>query len=825
MKNQWIGFAKKHGVLFLLFIVLSYAYFPYVLQGQKIVQSDIVQSLSMQGEIKRFLAQDEYILWINNMFSGMPAAQIWQYPHSNFIGNTVDFLPTIFGDPAYFLIAALLGIYVFCLILGIHRWLAALAAIGFAFSSFFLISIEAGHTSKAFGMTLVGPFLASIILLLRGNLYSGFLLTAFFLLLQIRTNHMQITYYAGLIASLIVGFEGIRHIRIKAVSVFFKKIGLLVMAGILALACNASLLWSTYDYAQNTIRGKGSELSEKAAQTQRGGLDKDYAFAWSQGILESFTFLIPNFSGGGSGESLSTNSETYKTLVKRGVSAAQAKNIIQRVPTYWGNQPFTSGPIYFGAAMLFLFLFGFLISKNSVKWVLLACVLLALFLSWGKNFSLLSYFFFDYVPMYNKFRTPAMLVSIPMMLLPIIAALGIHELQNDNRDTSFLLKKLKISGGIGLGICLFFWLGSSLLAYSPNPNLNSTDTQYYENYKQAADESFAQSMLSALKKDREEMLRSDALRSILFIALALALLYFFIQKKITFLWLSVGLGLVVLVDLWGVDKRYLNKENFIDASNYERIFKPRQVDLQILQDPDIHFRTHDLTADPFNSAAASRHLKTIGGYHAAKLQRYQDLIERHIKNGNMNVLNMLNTKYFIVKNKEGQATVQNNIGALGNAWAVSKVQWVANADEEINALADLNPDSVVVIDQRYQTELGAQSELNNTDAAITLRSYHPDKMVYQFESASSQFVVFSEIFYNGNKDWISYIDGQKTNHQRVNYVLRGMSVPAGKHEIVFEYRPFSYYAGEKISLAGNLLLLGLAGIYFFKRRKKNNLAS
>lgn len=821
MNKQVVPFLKEHFPAVLIFILLPLFYFLPTLEGKKIVQSDIIQAKSMQGEILRYEEKGDHILWVNNMFSGMPSFQIRPNTTGSYVSEIIYLFRNVFGDPNYFLIIGMTGIYIFCLTLGINRWLAILAAIGFAFSSFNIISIEAGHSSKVRSMALMAPLFAGILLTFRGKLLAGFLLTAFFAILQVRSNHAQINYYSIIVAGVLSIFELYRHLVSKDVLQYFKAFGLLILAGAFALACNTSLLWSTYDYSKQTIRGTGSELKEKAAETKAGGLDKDYAFAWSQGIVESFTFIVPGFSGGGSGEPLDTESETYKTLTGKGVSANQAENIIQRVPTYWGNQPFTSGPIYFGAALMFLALFGFLASKNNLKWGLLAAILLALFLAWGKNFSTLSFFFFDYVPMYNKFRTPAMMLCVIMMILPIIAALGLNELFNQKFDKNLMMKNLKISGGIMLGLCIALWAGSSMFNYTPDATKNQTDKQYYDNFKNATnDDAFAESMVKALKADRESMMKSDAMRSLFFIALAVGFLYLVITSKLKVEYAIGGLALLVLVDLWAIDKRYLNETNFTDESEYEQYFRPRQVDLQILQDTDIHYRVHDVTADPFNSASASRNLKTVGGYHAAKLQRYQDVIERHLRTGNMDVLNMLNTKYFIVKGQEGQPTVQQNPGALGNAWAVKAIQYVKNADEEISALEKFKPDSLAFVDVRYKNDLSALPSNLTGNAKVSLTSYHPDKMVYSFESNTPQLVVFSEVFYNGNTDWKSYIDGKEAKHVRANYTLRAMLIPAGKHEIVFEFIPASYYTGEKITLAANVLFLLIAAGYFFQQFRK-----
>jgi hypothetical protein len=709
MKQLILNFFKQHFPAILIFIVLAFAYFIPVLSGKKIVQYDIIQSKCMQGEINRYLEKGEYILWVNNMFSGMPKFQLTYHSFNNLIGLLLELYRAIFIEPTHYLILGMIGVYIFCITLQINRWIAVIAAIAFAFSSFNIISLEAGHTSKVSGMALMGPLLAGIIMTYRGKMIPGFLLTAFFAMLQVRTNHVQITYYAVIVAAILVFFELYRHIVQKDILSFAKKTGLLTCAALLALAANTSLLWPTYEYSKQTIRGGASELKSKAEQKKGGGLDRDYAFNWSQGISESLTFIVPGYVGGSSTETFDESSNLYKALTSKGVNDVQAKKAINKIPSYWGNQPFTSGPLYLGASVVFLFLFGFLISKNRLKWAMLSCAVLALLLIWGKNFSTLSYFFFDYVPLYNKFRSPSMMFSIIMLMAPVMAAMGLNELLSASLDRQFLLRNLKIAGGVTLGLCVLILLSSSMLSFSPDEKLNNSEKQFYDAYKKAEKiPGFADEMLKALKADRKAMLQSDALRSALFIAMAALLIYLFIEKKIKFELTAALLAALVLVDLWQVDKRYLNNSKFIAASEYQKNFLPRAVDLQIMKDTDLHYRVHDVSIDPFNTAIVSNNLKTIGGYHAAKLQRYQDIIERHLRAGNMNVLNILNAKYFIVKGSDGKLQAQLNPNARGNAWAVKNIQWAKDADEELNALENFAPENTVVIDERFKPELNSQ---------------------------------------------------------------------------------------------------------------------
>lgn len=830
--NQMVDFFKRHGIPVAVFIAASLIYFLPVLQGKKLRQTDIIQSMYMQGEMRRYLKEGEHILWTNGMFSGMPTFQIMAISKTNFFGRTLDWFAMIFPDPAYLLIMAMLGVYLLCLVLGVNRWLAVLAAMAAAFCTFNILSIEAGHSSKVRSMALMAPLLAGVIMTFRGQLLAGGLLTAFIAILQVKSNHVQITYYTIIITVLLIAFELYRHVAEKRIAEFVKASLMMIAAGAIGLACNTSLLWPTYDYSHWTIRGGTSELSEKKAATASGGLDKGYAFRWSYGIAESITFIVPHFAGGGSGElfkSLDESSATYKVLAKYGYHS-QGKKIARQIPAYWGNQPFTGGPVYFGAVVVFLVLFGALAATGKLKWWLITGILLALFLSWGRNFSILSDLFFHYVPLYNKFRTPSMFLSVIQLLAPVLAVVGLNELLAKKVNRTVMLRNLKISAGVVGGLCALLVVGGSLFSFSTNSypeedRENNTDQEYYNSYlEMTRKEQFASDMVKALREDRKSLMRSDAVRSLILVAIAAALLYLFIQDKLKFpYFIALTIGLV-LFDLCGVDLRYLSKDNFIKKEDYEREFAMRPVDRQILQDSELHFRVHDITRDPFNNARPSYHLKTIGGYHAAKLQRYQEMIERHIGRGNRQVLNMLNMKYVITNGNDKQPVAQLNRGALGNAWMISAIQWAADADAEIDALENFSPDSVVVIDKRFEQKLPNPAATFSRQGEVKLTSYHPDRLTYSFHSNEGQFVVFSEIFYKGNEDWISSVDGKATEHLRVNYLLRGMLVPAGSHEIVFEFRPRSYYTGEKITFAANVAFLLCASGYVFawlRKRSKN----
>lgn len=812
MQKGWMFFIKQHAPAVIIFLILSIGYCNPVLEGKKIIQSDIIQSLAMQGEMNRYKKNyNQHILWTNSMFSGMPTFMLKAYSAFNILGNGMVAFQQLLPNPIYLIFFCLLGMYILCQAIGIDRWLSVLAAVAFAFGTYNILSIEAGHTSKVRSIALMAPVLAGVITTLKGYFVAGWLLTTIFASLQLTSNHLQITYYTLMITILLLFLEGVKHMLQKKVLHFVKILGVLSLAGIIAMGCNLYLLWPAYEYSKETIRGGVSELSYKKTKQKNRGLDREYAFAWSQGIMESLTFLVPNFSGGSSGESLDENSETYKTLIRHGLGTKLAKIFVKQVPTYWGDQPFTAGPIYFGASVVLLLLYSIFTVRHPLYSWLLATMLLALFLSWGKNVPFLSDFFFEYVPMYNKFRTPSMMLSVVQLIIPLFIGIAIHQLCQGQIERERALLSLKIAAGIVLGVCVLLYVGSALFGFSAEKN--GSDREYYEQlHKVSNDETFAHDMIVALKKDRETIMKRDAIRSGIFAALTAAWVFLFVAQKIRYPLFIVGTMLLVAIDLFQIDMRYLNENSYRDDTEYQAHFRMRKADMIILRDPDIHYRVHDITADPFNNASPSYYHKTIGGYHAAKLQRYQDIIEHHLSKGHLQVFNMLNTKYYIVNDETGNAVVRQNPFALGNAWFVKNIRWVEGADEEISALADFSPDSVVIIDQRFRDALNDLPERFTQAGEIKLINYHPDKLVYTSQTSDIQLAVFSEIYYKGNDDWKSYIDGREVPHIRVNYLLRAIIVPPGHHEIVFEFKPKSYYHGQKVTMVANVaLLLALAG--------------
>ncbi|MFY8171176.1 MAG: YfhO family protein, partial [Sphingobacteriaceae bacterium] len=560
------------------------------------------------------------------------------------------------------------------------------------------------------------------------------------------------------------------------------------------------------EYAKESIRGKSElTLDPKAS---KDGLSEEYAFEYSYGVGESFTLLIPNFNGGASAGALSKNSETYKFLQERNVP--NANQIIKQLPLYWGDQAFTAGPIYFGAIVLFLFILGFFIVQRKEKWWILATVVLTLALSWGKNFLFLSDFFFNHFPYYNKFRAVSSILTVTSLLVPLMAAFAVEEIINTKENSKVLLKKVRNA---------FFVVGGLALLFAVMPGLAGSFINETRD-KASFGESYEQ-LINAISADRESLLRMDALRSFAFILIGAGLLYAFISKKIKSNYLLIGLALTITIDMWAVDKRYLNNDNFgKKVKNLDTEVPPNAVDLEIMKDPAMYYRVYNLTVNPFTDGNTSRYHKSIGGYHAAKLKRYQELIENQISKGNMNVLSMLNTKYFITAPQgSNQAIPQINQMACGNAWFINDIKYVANADSEMLALTNFDPKQTVFIDQRFKERVGAMNLKKDSSANIALTYYSPDTLNYTSNTAAESFAVFSEIYYE--KGWNAYVDGQKTDHIRVNYVLRGMKIPAGKHEVSFRFEPANYFLGEKIAGVSSILLLLLVAGNLFMAYKKN----
>lgn len=777
-----------------IFVAIIMVYFNPLLEGKRIKQHDISQWKGMSKEIVDYRAKTgEEPLWTNSMFGGMPAYQISVEYKANLVKYIDNTLKLGLPHPAGLTFLYFIGFFILLLVLGIDPWLSIAGAIAFAFSSYFFIIFEAGHNSKAHAIAYIAPVLAGIILTYRGKYLLGGLLTALFLSLELLANHLQITYYLGMI---IVAFgisEFIFHVKEKQLKSFFIASAVILVAGFIALGTNITNLLATYEYGKETIRGKTELTSEKENRTS--GLDKDYATGWSYGIGESMTLLIPNARGGASAGSGGVNSETYKALMQNNVPEESAMQVLNNLPLYWGQQPSTSGPVYVGAILIFLFMLGLLIVENRYRWWLLGITLLSVMLAWGHNFMPLTDFFFKYIPGYNKFRSVSMTLVIAEFTIPLLAILALRKIFADGVDKKKLIRQLAYAAGFTAGITLIFALfGGSMFNFA-----SSSDAQY-KDY-------FPDWMMAAIRLDRASLLAADAWRSFIFILLAAVVLWAYLTNKLKKYPVFAILAVLILIDLWSVNKRYVNDDDFIRKNLVTVPFQPTAADELIMKDIDPDFRVMNMTVSPFNDASTSYFHKSIGGYHGAKLRRYQELIEHHLAKNNMNVYNMLNTKYFIVAGEDRQPTVQINMQAMGNAWFVNDVKMVKNADEEINALTSFSPAETAIVDKRFEADLKGHIITKDSTSSISLTEYKPNHLTYESNTGSDQLAVFSEIYYD--KGWNAYIDGKPAPYFRANYVLRAMIVPSGKHKIEYRFEPTVYRTGEKISLASSLLLIVL----------------
>lgn len=802
--------------IILFFIVLSYAYLSPLLEGKVLQMPDIEHHKGMSKELADYREETgEEALWTNSMFAGMPGYMVSViYPDNlgRYIHGNIRKLFSIAG----FLILYMVGFYILLMSLKINRWLSVAGAVAFAFSSYFLIILGAGHMSKANAIGYLAPVVAGVLISFRGKPLAGSLLLSAALSLELLANHLQITYYGFILIAVLGIVELIFAIREKTLPSFFKAVLFLLAGAIVAVGMNFSRLYTTWEYSKETIRGPSELTSESENRTS--GLDKDYVVQWSYGIDETLTLLIPNFKGGGSQINPGVDSESYKALQRQGVQ--NPRQTIQAVSMYHGDQPGTSGPVYIGAIIVLLFVLGLYVVKGPEKWWLVAATVVSVVLSWGGNIMWLTSFLLDYLPFYNKFRAPSMTLVIAQFSMPLLGFIALNNIFSGKVEKKVWLNGLKWSviftGGLSLLMAIVPGIAGDFT--------NATDAMRFPDW-----------LMDSVIADRKSMLRTDAFRSFLFIALASGALYLWHLKKIKTTPFIALLALLILVDLWTVDKRYLNNDNFVPKRQAENPFPMTPADKAILSDTDLYYRVMPLQ-NPFQDARTSYYHKNVGGYHAAKLRRYQELIEHYLQpemqkmvaglqSGSaidsvfrqLPVINMLNTRYLIFD--LNQAPIRNPF-PLGNAWFVSDFKMVGNADDEIKAMETFNPAETAVVDQRFIEHVNGISIAKESNGKIELTEYEPNYLKYNFEAESDQFTVFSEIYYD--KGWNAYIDGKPVPHFRVNYVLRAMIVPGGQHTIEFKFEPKSYYTGNKISLASSLLLiLAVVGYAFaqFRRRK------
>ena len=776
-------------------------------------QNDILQWKGGAHELLEYHEKTgEESLWTNSMFGGMPGYLV----STVFPGDLVRYIKKYSSlglpRPASQSFITMVCFYILLLVFGVRPYLAIVGAIAFGLNSFNIINMEAGHNTKGWAIAYMSLVIAGVHLILKkGKLLLGFTLTAVALALHFRVNHPQITYYLLFILLIYGVVMLIDAIKEKQMAAFTKRGIVLILAAGLAIGTNFGRYWTVMEYSQYSQRGK-SEL-KSTGENASDGLDRDYAFGWSNGMMETMTLLIPNYYGGASNQTLDKKSNLGKALKKQGAAPQQIKQQLKSVPTYWGPMPFTSGAIYAGALVCFLFVLGLFIVEKKYRYWLLAATILSIMLSWGKNFETFNYFMFDYFPMYNKFRAVSMAIVIALLTMPLLGFMALEKVFQVGFSKR-LQKQILIAFGITGGMALLTIVLAGMGSFS-----GAVDAQL-ANYPAW--------FLEALKADRESMMRSDAFRSLIFIFLGVLAIYFYLKEKISQLVAIVIFGVLVLVDLWGVDKRYLNDENY--AKNpVGDFFAPTAADDFIKQDKALDYRVFNLQ-NPWNEARTSYHHKSVGGYHAAKIRRYQDLINAGlthqtnalIKNlqagradfSQAGLLNMLNTKY-IMFSPEASGVIKNP-NALGNAWFVANVKLVNSPDEELQSVETINTQTTAVIDAS-KFKVGGSYGSNGT---IKLLAYEPNHLKYEANNAEKGLAIFSEIYYP--KGWTATIDGKEADILRADYVLRAMQIPAGKHTIEFKFAPKSYEIGNTIMLVSSvilyLVLIASLVVGFLKRK-------
>ncbi|UFH52270.1 hypothetical protein [Spirosoma sp. KNUC1025] len=817
---------RPHLIAVLGLLVLAIIYFSPVLSGKTLTMHDVQEASAAAREIREITQQTgEKPLWTDALFSGMPGYMIdFPYPYILVYKATMGVV-NLLPNTASIIFVVMLSMYIFLVVLGCNSWLSALGAAAYGFGTFGIVSLEAGHVSKLFALGYGAGMLAGVILALRGRYWLGAALMGFFLCMEFGANHIQITYYLFMTVGLYVLIEGIALLRSGKGRQLAFGLATLALAGALAAGSFGKRLLVLNQYTKETIRGK-SELTAKTtnpdgkspSSESKGGLDKDYAFAYSYGKAETLTLLVPNVYGGGSAGGLSTDSELYKAMVSRGIDPSAAKQLVEQgFPTYWGDQPILGGPAYAGAALLFLFVLGMFVIRGSLRWWLLSATVLMIMLAWGKNFLFFNELLFDYLPYLNKFRAMTMALCLAQLFMAAGAALGIQTIVNEKLTLAQLRQPLFISLGLTAGVALVMAvMGGAFFAFQRPNDINILSQIFGEAGKD---------FLAPLVSDRQSMLRSDAFRSVILIVLAAGSIWLFLTDKIKAAVFYPVLFAIVVFDLFAVDKRFLNSADFVPKAEASVPFSPTPADEQILQDKSLGYRVFDQTGSFMESNRTSYFHRSVGGYNTTRLRRYNELITYAFQNNFLNILNMLNAKYVIrpaepdPNNPQQQPTgpvALPNPNVMGAAWFVKTVQLVNNADEEMAAMKTLSTRDSAVVDKQFTAQLGSlPAAMDHTGSTIQLTSYRPDKLIYQTSAAQDGLAVFSEVYYRGNEDWQAFIDGKPAPHVRANYVLRAMRIPAGKHTVEFRFDPPLARTGDTIDLICNVLLIALIGFVIF----------
>ena len=798
----------------MLMAVIAFLFFyPDAMEGNVLQQHDIQQGLANGQEGKAFTEETgETTRWTNSLFGGMPNFQISpSYPSSDLLSWFTSVYSIGLPSPANLLFILMLGFFIMCLCFKMRWYIALLGAVAWGFSSYFIIIIGAGHIWKFVTLAYIPPTIGGVVLCYRGRYLAGAALASLFGALQLQSNHPQMSYYFMFVIFAMVIAYLVMAIREQKIKQWGIATACVVVAGMLGVFANSSSLYNTLEYSKETIRGKSTEIVDDSkpvlSSEEQSGLDFGYITAWSYGLDETFTLLIPNVKGGASIKPIEgknygkTVVETDKIQEMYGsgqLSMPEYQWLAESGFTqYFGDQPMTNGPVYVGAFVLMLAILAVFVVKGPMKWALFAVTILSILLAWGHNFAWFSRLFVDYFPGYDKFRTVSSILVIAEFTIPLLAVMCLHYMLT----TPDFMKRHKtafysVMGG-GLLVCVIGWFAPTIFG---NPFSNSESDALMQMGAFSAPE--MRGVIQAIREARLSLVSADSVRSmfVILVGVGLVLLYFkqIIKKK------SVLVGLVTLVillDLYIVDKRYVNTENFVEARSDESVFQPTAVDLEILKDTTMNYRVMDYTG--FSSARSSYFHKTIGGYHAAKLTRYNDLIEHQINKGNMNVLNMLNARYFIYQDETGQTVCSLNPDALGNAWFVDEIEYVSSANEEMNKLTTLVPDSIAVADKQFEAVLGVAQPKTEGDT-IFATSYAPNKLTYHASTANGGVAVFSEVYFPWG--WRATIDGEEVPIGRVDYVLRSLKVPAGSHTIEFCFDPQSLHVTDTLSIISVIII-------------------
>ena len=821
-------------VVVLVFAIISFAYFLVpVTQGKILFQHDASAGVGSAQELTEYQNRTgETTRWTNSIFGGMPTYQMSpSYQSTDGLSQVMNAYHLWLPDNVWFLFAYLLGFYILLRAFDFRQTLAALGSIMWAFSSYFLIIIAAGHLWKVMALAYLPPMIAGIVLAYRGRYLSGFIVTALFTAFEIKANHVQMTYYYLFIILFMVIAYLVKAVREKQLSGFMKSTGVVAAAAVIGIAINLSSLYHTWQYQKESMRGKSELVKKDAANQTSSGLDRDYITQWSYGIDETLTLLVPNAKGGAT-----------VPLSKNATAMAKADPQIQSmipqlydaIPQYFGTQPGTSGPVYVGAFVLFLFILGLFIVRGSMKWALLAATVLSVLLAWGHNFMGLTNFFLDYIPMYAKFRTVASILVIAEFTIPLLAALALKKMVDEpdvlTKQMKFVYISLALTAGVALLIALFPGMMEPFISDQERQMITSI---------QGMDGNTANMILANIAAMREAMVSADAWRSVIIILIGFALLFLYKMKKLRADYMVICMAVLCLVDMWQVDKRYLNDEMFVPKSERDMPHQATSTDLAIMKDKSLDYRVLNLASNTFNENETSYFHKSIGGYHPAKLRRYQEMIDAYIApemqktmqaiaaaGGNMQavdgakvfpVLNMLNTKYFILPLQGGATMPLQNIYAQGNGWFVDKINYVADANAEYSGVGKIDVRHEAVADKKFESVLG-KAQSNDSTAKVKLVKYEPNNLQYTIDSKKGGVVVFAEIYYPG---WTATIDGQPAELGRVNYILRALNVKAGKHTVVLDFHPTSISTTETIAyIAIVILLLAIAGAGYMEWRKK-----